>query len=175
MSSQNEKSVLPSKKLFEWSRCAFCHKGIKRSTGAICAIVEPESPSGDAFVLWAFVAKERCGGSRSICKECFLDFISGRRGRVKVKWMGEYDEVSEEAIRRGIVYQNIAEEENAKGIGDRSNKCPFCFGEDLSIDNAGFAKLFIVCHTCGAQGPMKPTIEAAIDEWNNIKDDKDSG
>jgi len=44
--------------------------------------------------------------------------------------------------------------------------CPFCGGENLSMDEWGETNFYVVCDTCETTGPEAYEEAKAIEKWN---------
>ena len=46
------------------------------------------------------------------------------------------------------------------------NPCPFCDGQDVTVDSITAKHYFAVCNGCYAMGPTAPTRSGALRLWN---------
>ncbi|MDL9982959.1 Lar family restriction alleviation protein [Providencia rettgeri] len=53
---------------------------------------------------------------------------------------------------------------------DKLRQCPFCGGEDLTIESHSYRTWFYVrCHSCGLKGPEVNDKETALTVWNSMR------
>ncbi|MCK1144552.1 Lar family restriction alleviation protein [Providencia stuartii] len=53
---------------------------------------------------------------------------------------------------------------------DKLRQCPFCGGEDLTIESHSYRTWFYVrCHLCGLKGPEVNDKETALTVWNSMR------
>jgi Lar family restriction alleviation protein len=45
-------------------------------------------------------------------------------------------------------------------------RCPFCSSTNVVIDSR--ISYWVRCNCCGASGPIRNTVQTAINEWNDI-------
>ncbi len=48
---------------------------------------------------------------------------------------------------------------------ERLSPCPFCGSSAQDTTSNGIESMFVVCNTCGAEGPPMPTEQEAITAW----------
>jgi len=52
--------------------------------------------------------------------------------------------------------------------------CPFCGGSDFLMLSNGIDSEFVVCETCGAEGPPSESPNGAVGLWNTRKEARDA-
>lgn len=50
-------------------------------------------------------------------------------------------------------------------VVDEMGACPFCGSINQEGSSNGIENCFVVCADCGAEGPVKETMQEAMDAW----------